>query len=262
MVKKTIVAIMAIIALLQSPAWSQPIKVTVYGEDEYPPYSYREGRDIKGIYPDILREAFSRMDRYDVDLDTMPWKRMIGELKAGRIFALFAPYWVETRPWMIYSKPILEEKVVVFGLRSKMQGRSRWPEDFYGARVGLTHGYAHEVLLGERGVAALKEGKIKLKNTMDNRTNLMYLLSGKIDLYLNDSLTDMKGQDEAEDPVVIAAEVGTQWGYLGLSSNLDRFPFVQDFKASFNSTIESLKKEGFIDRVIETYRGKKPRSRD
>nr|WP_321501154.1 transporter substrate-binding domain-containing protein [uncultured Dethiosulfovibrio sp.] len=253
--KKALLTAITVLFIINSTGigWASPIKVTVYGEDEYPPYSYRDGREIKGIYHQILTEAFSRMEGYDVRIDVMPWKRMIGELEKGRIFAAFAPYKVDTRPWMIYSKPILEEKVVAFGLKSKVEGKKLWPEDFYGSKVGITMGYDLEVLFGKKGVIAIGDGKLESKRTMDNATNLFLLRSGKIDLYLNDSLTDLGDLDKSDDPVVIAAEVGSQWGYVGFTSNLEDFPFVQDFKDKFDGIIEDLRGEGFIDRILEEH---------
>ena len=253
--KKALLTAITVLFILLSTGigWANPIKVTVYGEDEYPPYSYRDGREIKGIYHQILTEAFSRMKGYDVKIDVLPWKRMIGELEKGKIFAIFAPYKVESRTWMIYSQPILEEKVVAFGLKSKVEGKSLWPDDFYGAKVGITMGYALEVLFGKKGAIALKEGNLKLERTMDNATNLFLLQTGKIDLYLNDSLTDLMGLDREEDPVVVAAEVEVQQGHVGFSSNFQDFPFVHDFKDQFDGIIEDLKEEGFIDRVLEEH---------
>lgn len=80
----------------------------------YPPYSYAEGDEAKGLYTDILRAAFKRMPGYRVDIRPMPWARGLAEVASGRAFALFPPYYRPSeRPWMDYSRPMLKEKVVV-----------------------------------------------------------------------------------------------------------------------------------------------------
>jgi len=55
------------------------------------------------------------MDTYDITMKGIPWKRGLLKLKKGAAFALYPPYFRPVkRPYMDYSKPILEEKLVVF----------------------------------------------------------------------------------------------------------------------------------------------------
>ncbi len=193
------------------------------------------------------------MDGYEVEIKTLPWKRLIGELEAGKIMAGFPPYKVATRPWMIYSEPIIQENVVVFGLKSKVEGKAVWPNDFYGLRVGLNHGFDYENLLGHEGNKAVKEGKLKVEEAMDSPTNLRKLAAGRIDLYVNDQLTDVSQFASEGDPIVIASVIGGQWGYLGFTSKDDLFPYLNDFKAAFNEVIKEMKKSGAIEDFFKKY---------
>ena len=116
-----------------------PINVTVLCYASYPPYSYAENGAAKGLYSEILRAAFARMPGYRVSIRPVPWPRGLAALEKGTAFALFPPYHrpVE-RPWMDYSRPILEESVVAF-VRSGL-AQQRAIADFPGAYAGLRIG--------------------------------------------------------------------------------------------------------------------------
>ena len=49
--------------------------LVIYGDDDYPPYSYVENGQLKGIYTQIVREAVQAMPQYAVQLRPVPWKR-------------------------------------------------------------------------------------------------------------------------------------------------------------------------------------------
>lgn len=251
-IKLRLVVATMVIALFAGSAWASQ-KVVVYGDDGYPPYSYRDGRDVKGIYVDILTEAFSKMDGYDVEIQTLPWRRLISELEAGKIMAGFPPYKVAARPWMVYSEPILQENLVVFGLKSKVEGKTKWPEDFYGSKVGLNHGFSYENLLGPEATEAVKGGKMAVEEAMDSPTNLRKLAAGRIDIYVNDQLTDISEFSSGEDPIVVATTIGGQWGYLGFSSENSDFPYADDFRAAFDEVIKEMKDSGRIDEILKDY---------
>jgi len=82
-------------------ALSSDIDVEIYADDSYPPYSYNEGGELKGIYTEILKKAFSRMEGYKVKINAVPWKRALSYIERGKGFAIYPPYHrVEDRPYM------------------------------------------------------------------------------------------------------------------------------------------------------------------
>lgn len=122
-----------------------PTSVVVYGDDAYPPYSYEENGQAKGIYADILSAVFARMPDYQVTVSPIPWKRGLKMLKTGKGFALFPPYYYpDKRPYIFpYSTPILPEEVVVFCHPDRVRGRplTRWPDDYFGLKIGLNEAF-------------------------------------------------------------------------------------------------------------------------
>ena len=160
--------IMASMFVMPSHVWSKQ-QVVIYGDRNYPPYSYLEDGKASGIYVEILTAAFAQMERYEVTISMVPWKRGLDAVKDGKAIALFPPYRTKDRLlWMDLSEPILAEQVVVFGKSENLVGKTQWPEDFFGFKFGLNLGFDHTALGGEKFDEACKSGNISLQEANSN----------------------------------------------------------------------------------------------
>ena len=150
------ISLLAVALLLLDPrtALTQQ-QVLVYGDMNYPPYSFESEGKPKGIYVDILRSVFAKMPGYDVTMKMTPWKRGLKYVESGEGVAMFPPYYVKERtPWMDLSEPILSEQVVIFGTEESLGDKSVWPEDFFGFKLGLNSGYDPTAMGGAEFAAA------------------------------------------------------------------------------------------------------------
>lgn len=236
--------------------------VTVYADDGYPPYSYAEDGKALGIYNDILRKAFSRMNGYKIIIDPVPWRRGLLYVENGTGFAISPPYYrPNERPFMHpYSVPILDEEVVAFCRPETLQTkRQRWPEDYYGLTVGRNFGF---LLGGQSLTEAVQEGKIMLEEARGTRENILKLLEGRIDVYINDRMSVLAEFNKIKEEMVRyrnanieeGALVSREKGYLGFTAtDKGRFLFKEDFLKKFNAIIEDMKKNGEIKSITETY---------
>lgn len=225
-------------------------QVVVYGDANYPPYSYEENGQPKGVYVDILTKAFSKMEAYDVSIQVRPWKRGIHFIKAGKVLALFPPYFKEERTlWMNFSEPILQEEVIVFGNAENLKGKTVWPEDFYGSKIGMNTGYDTTSMAGEKFTQAIKAGKIELEEANNNEMNLKKLEAGRIDFYINDKLIDITPYPSVKRGI----SVKYNYGYLGFTRKFESFPYISDFKKEFDEVIKQMKASGEIDKIMAKY---------
>ncbi|SLM31235.1 conserved exported hypothetical protein [Desulfamplus magnetovallimortis] len=225
-------------------------QLTVYGDANYPPYSYEENGQPKGVYVDILTEAFSRMEAYDVTIEMRPWKRGIHMIKAGKVLALFPPYFNEERTlWMNYSEPILQEELIIFAKAEKLEGKSIWPDDFYGSKVGLNRGFDPISMAGEKFSQAIEAGKIELEEADNNEMNLKKLEAGRLDYYINDKLIDIT----AYPSITRGMTTNHNFGYLGFTRKYENFPYISDFKNEFDQIIKEMKAKGEIDKILQQY---------
>ncbi|PHV06132.1 hypothetical protein CSQ96_17030 [Janthinobacterium sp. BJB412] len=240
-----------------------PIAITIYGDDAYPPYSYLENGEMKGIYSDIIRAAVKRMPKYRVSLQPIPWKRGLVKLETGEGFALYPPYLRPAeRPYMDYSDGILAEQLVVYCSQPVIERRPRkvWPDDYAGLRIGLNAGFLSGGKLFDQAVA---EGRLSAVPARSSRTNLLKLMKGRIDCFLNDrssivwELGRIRHEGLAEAgalPIAETTALSAEQGYLGYTNrDAGRFPYKHDFIRKFNAAIKEMKQDGEIRDAIEHF---------
>lgn len=251
---------------VQGTALAQtPISVTVLCDASYPPYSYAENGEAKGLYSDILRAAFARMPGYRVSIRPVPWPRGLAALEKGTAFALFPPYYrpVE-RPWMDYSRPILEESVVAFVRSELAQQRAieDFPAAYAGLRIGLNRGF--NIIAAPDYKRMLAAGQVQQSYASDNRTNLLQLKRQRIDVYINDRLSilwelqQMRDQHQLGntglDWLVEGPRLSSEHGHLGYTRlNPQTYPYKQDFMQRLDQVLLDLEADGSIARLAAHY---------
>jgi len=224
--------------------------VTIYGDNNYPPYSFQENDQPIGIYFDVLKLVFSKMPDYEVKVKMIPWKLGTSCLKRGECMALFPPYYVKDRlPWMQLSEPILKEDIVVFGKAEKLKGKASWPQDFMGFQFGLNRGFNTYGLGGDAFGDACKAGKIIIQEAKNNDHNLKKLEKGRIDFYLNDRLIDISKYPSIKRGIVVSSN----YGHLGFTKKEENFKYLTDFKKKFNIIIKQIKASNQIEKIVQSY---------
>jgi polar amino acid transport system substrate-binding protein len=252
-----------LLALACAPLRAGDIAVTIYADAGYQPYSYA-GRDgeAAGLYSEIVKVAFARMKGYKIAIKPVPWKRGMAMMKSGAAFALYPPYMnLKDEPFTWpYSLPLFDEIVVAVCTREvAARPRRRWPEDYYGLKIGNNAGF---LVGGDKFNEAVGAGKIKLEEASDTRTNILKLGMKRIDCYINDRMsirwTQMQLTREGRLP---AAPVGmetvviaTEQGFLGFSDrDQGRYPFKTDFIKQFDAIVYDMKRKGEIERIARAF---------
>ena len=241
-------------------AWAaQPVRI--YGDDDYPPYSYVENGQMKGIYTQIVREAAQAMPRYQVQLRPVPWKRGVLMLQTGEAFALYPPYlWRDERPYVRYSVPLLMEQMVVLCNQEVLAKRAlrQWPADYGGLHIGVNAGF----LLGDaKQTAAVQAANIVFDTAKGTRTNLLKLMRGRIDCYVSDRLSaqwELQRIRREEPPgtpmqaIQETAQLASQQGHLGFTERRPAaYPYRDDFIEQFNAAIVRMQSNGAIRRIVD-----------
>lgn len=244
---------MVVCLLSQSVVFAKE-QVIIYGDNNYPPYSYEDNGMPKGIYVDVLNSAFSNMSDYNVTIKMLPWKRGLHYIKTGKGLALFPPYYADKRdPWMLFSEPILKEQVVVFGKSENLKGKTKWPEDFYGSKIGMNMGFNPFSMGGDAFGEACKAKKIKIEEANNNEQNFKKLERNRIDFYINDKMIDISPYPSIKRGIVAK----TNYGYLGFTKKNENYNYKTDFIKKFNQNIKKMKKSGEIQKIIDKYMKKK-----
>ncbi len=235
------------------------IDVTIYADAGYQPYSYAgKHGEPAGLYHEIVKVAFARMKGYKIAIKPVPWRRGMAMLEKGTAFALYPPYMnLKDEPFTWpYSLPLYQEIVVAMCTKEAVtKRRRRWPEDFYGLRIGNNAGFR---VGGAKFDMAVAQGRIKLEEASDTRTNIVKLGLGRIDCYINDRQSIRWTENQLIksgklDPArvgVEAAVIATEQGFLGITDRDEgRFAYKTDFLKQFNAIVYDMKRNGEIDAI-------------
>lgn len=235
-------------------------EVTIYGDDDNPPYSFTEANGkVAGIYAEIISATTEKMSDYKVTLKPIPWMRGLKMLETGSGFALFPPYLKTERTYIEYSNPLLTEQISLYCSEKVLKkARTIFPDDFKGLRIGVNAGF----LLTDSFNRARTEKIFKVEESKSNETNILKILSERIDCYAVPSLSvvhtirDLKYRKIIPDRfrILKAYEFEPEVGYLGFTTKGQKnFPYKDDFIKKFNQNFEALVKDGTIAAIKYKY---------
>ncbi|MCX4027166.1 transporter substrate-binding domain-containing protein [Endozoicomonas sp. SM1973] len=236
----------------------------VVGDSLHPPFSYLDNGVPKGIYTEIIKQAFKRIGREDITIELMPWKRALHMVKSGKAEGIFPPhYFPAKRPFLgYYSIPIMQEISTVFcniknlmkiGINFKQL--KAWPDDLKHARFVLSLGV---LMGGNKFWQGVNNNEINATKVSGPENAIRKLAPGRLDCHINDRVTiqwylkalkNKYPSIEIEDIMEIF-KIEEEAGYLALSadfSNKDATSFLE----KFNSEIQSMKEEGVIQQIID-----------
>ncbi len=234
--------------------YTQGIVVEILVDNSYPPYSYEQEGEAKGLYVDILEALDEKMLFFSFRIKAVPWKRGLKLLEIGSSFALAPPYYrPDERPYMFYSNPILKEELVLVSIGKKEE--KNWPGDYKNYKIGINRGFS-SISDDEKSMLSVEEGS-------STKDNLLKLVSGRIDYFINDKysiLYEMKelismGKVEEGVEVEIVKVLSEEYGYMGYSikSNVG---YKNEFVNSFNKALEELQSNGELEEIIENFLNK------
>ena len=225
--------------------------VELAGDKDYPPYSYSENGVAKGVYVDIIKSIFSKIDGYDVKFKMMAWKKAQIMVKTGKVVGFFPPYYSKQRlRWTKFSEPILNEKTIIFAKDEFIKKNKVFPKDFYGTTLCLNRGFMPEVMGGDKLVKAIKNDKIKLVEASKNKDCLNRVKRGLADFYINDQFIDISNFSMIDRGLSLKSNSG----HIGFSLKDKKYPYIDDLKTKIDNTIVLMKKNGDIENIVKKYK--------
>ncbi|MEJ7806433.1 MAG: transporter substrate-binding domain-containing protein [Telluria sp.] len=232
--------------------------VVLYGDADYPPYSYMDKGRFTGIYVDLLTLAASKLGpQFKVELQPLPWKRALAYTENGRAFGMFPPGLMKERTYITtYSLPLYRETVVLFCNESVMKTpRTSFPADFTGLTIGVNAGF----LLSRRLIDAARLSQVRLAPATGNEANLKKLSRARIDCYASDrgaalySAKRLRASGHmGPAPLREAVELSGENTYIGYSA-LNNPPYKAAFIEKMNAAIDALHKSGAATRIEKAY---------
>ena len=236
-------------ALTQQEAAKQLESLDWYTED-YPPYNF-EGKDGKptGMAIDILMEAFKRLEVgiKAEDIKIVPWNRSYKYIQTRPGTALFSMNQTpEREKIMQFVGPSIPSEVGIIAPKNRRVSISD-ESDLSRYNIGVVRDDIGDQLVNQLDI---NKDVIKRKNSLKQ---ILFLLKvGKVDVvsYATDVFLDSvkrSGGNSSEYEVVYSLRKG----HMGYAFHQAVDPEVL---APLQQTIDELRAEGVIDRIIQSYR--------
>lgn len=178
------------IIIFSSIVNGQTIELICSGDDNFPPYSFEENNQLKGIDIDVLREITKRTGiKFSVEL--YPWKRLLNNTKKGLCDCSFSLFKTPERgAYAIFLAPVHYSTYGLF-VRSDKLFNYKKLSDLYGKTIGKNFGFA----ISDDFDQAAKEGKIKIFEAEGTNKLIKLARHGIIDGFagnINVTLYEMK----------------------------------------------------------------------
>ncbi|KYZ78114.1 amino acid ABC transporter substrate-binding protein [Anaerosporomusa subterranea] len=171
--------------LLVGCGGSQPKKIVVGLDDNFPPMGFRdEKNNIIGFDVDMAKEATKRLGMA-VEFKPIDWSSKEAELSSKRVDVLWNGLTIteKRKENILFTKPYMENKqVIIVTANSKVKGKA----DLAGKAVGVQDG-SSSVDAITKEAAILKSFK-ELKKYPDNVAALLDLKAGRIEALVVDEI--------------------------------------------------------------------------
>lgn len=259
--------VIILIVLFALPAYSTDIEVTIHVDGNYKPYSYGENGQAKGMYIDVLRTAFSRMEGFKVQLNPVPWKRGKRIMEMGEGFGL-TPAFFHGHDWPYlypYSLSFYTETIITVCQAPLLDSpRPNWPQDYLGLHVGNVAGF--DGWGGEEFRLLVAQKKILYEEAKGSQENILKLAYGRLDCILMEEqafdyeLRKLKASGKYDEGKQIKLKKGAVVGqdpvYIGYSKpamKKGQYSYQLEFMQAFDSEIYKMIKSGEVQKIMAAY---------
>lgn len=227
----------------------QPVKFATL---DFKPFIWCEGTVAKGLYSEIIDELFLRVGR-EYQIECLPWKRALNEVKTGRVDGLFAAFKTTEREiFADYSElPMRIGQYVVFTDRSKVFTFNQL-SDLFGKTVAITRGHSVSAEFDN----AKELGLIKVIEVKSASTGFKVLLAGRADAYINDKIVGLfEANEQGLSSKIAVLDTPVQESnpaYILFSKASDLKDKSQAI-ALINEKLESMWRDGTIENIYSDY---------
>jgi polar amino acid transport system substrate-binding protein len=238
--------IFIILMLFSANAYSGEV-MTASGHPEYPPVMWKQGDEIIGVGPELMKLVFKPLGVTAKCPYRGDWYTVQDELKNSKIDALVGIYMTDERKAIMdFSIPFTKDPVVIFVAKGKTFPFEK-REDLIGKKgvstTGDSFGQAFDAFIS---------AKLDVKRSVTVKENFDKLLSGQADYFI---FAMYSGNFEAK-----KLGMADKIEHLKKEASVENFYFAVSKKSRFaplipkaNKCIEKLLKDGTVDRLVIKY---------
>ncbi|MFM8453934.1 MAG: substrate-binding periplasmic protein [Gammaproteobacteria bacterium] len=257
--------IISTLFLIQNPSQAQEkIALSIYGDANYPPYSFYQDGRMQGLYTEIIQAIANEMSDFDIKIEPLPWKRGLKQLEEGSIFALYPPYYrPKERPFIYaYSLPLFQEEIVLYCSQTTLDSHKNlkdWPEDYKGLVISNQLGFLTPYN-NPKAKVLIESGQIKIKEYKTIEDNLL-ALDKEANCHINDKLAIIDALNSKKPHIKnvfknlkYTCTAAFESGHLAITKqNSKTFYFRDDFLKIFNKKLSELKNKPQWQEILNKY---------
>lgn len=216
---------------------------------QYPPFSYEEDGQQKGLAVDLVREAFARM-RQPLRIEFVPFARAIEMVKSGeadgifpfalsedrKVFALFSSEKLLVDPGSLFVRA--DSTITFDGDYAKLSPYT----------IGMQRGTNH----GPAFMQALSTYNIKTDPAENQERNITKLVAGRFDIAVGPRLVVLyaaRQAGKAGEIKLLYSGVSEGFAYLGVSRLRNREALLQQF----DQTLRRMRQDGSYEKIVRAY---------
>jgi polar amino acid transport system substrate-binding protein len=218
----------------------------------YPPISWSDGKQVRGLAPNVVQKLFGELG-YEVDIVVLGnWKRCLLDAAEGRVDVVLAYSTAQREQSMLFSTvPVLREEVALFINRQHPVKFERL-EDLANYRGGLLFGESYGVEF-DRMVAQNNN----IEWVSDSRQNFGKLIRGRIDFITQERRTgQLYIENLADAQNIVALPKALSVDYLRVA--VSRLSPLAARMPDINAQLQRMVDAGDIERLLNesevTYR--------
>jgi polar amino acid transport system substrate-binding protein len=217
-----------------------------FGAVPWEPY-YGPNLLNQGYVAEITKTALERVG-YTMQIDFVPWKRVLHDASNGYYNAVLGLYYSDERAeWMVYSEPIAAVQLVFF----EKKGRNiRWSklEDLKSFTIGTELGFVYTDEFDNADYLTkepVRNAELNLKKLLGNRIDLVAASRNVFLHWIN-----TKFPDKLDQISIVPKQITENKIYNGFSRKDPKYyVYVRDF----NRGLDMIKADGTLDKIMEKH---------
>ncbi|WP_374437754.1 substrate-binding periplasmic protein [Inhella sp.] len=231
-------------ASLGLPLSAQTTWVVQFDPASVPTMYADEQGQARGIYPALVAAAFARLGE-PLQAGTLPFRRLVNELREGRSLAGAVIRTPEREAFADFSHPYFSEALTVLTQGERAPGMPNWAALKRG-RIGVIRGWSY----GPGFEAARQTQELRTEEVTSDLNNLLMLLRKRLDAVLITELGARYLQLRHPELQALAPAFRLNANDIHLAVPRGQ-PGGPQLLERFNSAVAALRRSGELERLAE-----------
>lgn len=228
----------------------QAQQTIILASDPWPPFVLgKEGSPATGgVGVTLINAIFDRIDNTHVHIPLMPWKRVLNNVRQGRVDGTQFLYKTPERSeYMVFSDPLFLSQDLAWYSKIHHPNGLSWQtiDDLKPYTIGGVSGYSYSPDIDK----AKEKNALKYVEADNTEQLFTMLVGGRIDIALANKVvgTSQVKLHAPERPIIAMDKaIAQEHFYIGISKKRQGQLLVSDI----NKALKTLKAEGMIEQII------------